>query len=67
MQFEERPADHDHIFEMNGVRVFCDPKSYLYLNGLTLDYIGELMGGGFKLITPSNKRACACTPRPVNV
>lgn len=60
MQFEAKSAEHDRVFEADGVRVFCDPKSYLYLNGLTLDYSNELMGGGFKFINPNAVRTCSC-------
>lgn len=60
MQFEEKPGDHDRVFDVDGVQIFCDPKSYLYLNGLTLDYTNELMGGGFKFINPNAVRTCSC-------
>ena len=60
MQFEEKPQEHDKVFEMEGVKVFCDPKSYLYLNGLTLDYTTDLIGGGFKFINPNATRTCSC-------
>jgi iron-sulfur cluster assembly protein len=60
MQFEEKPAEHDRVFEAEGLRVICDPKSYLYLKGLTLDYTNELMGGGFKFINPNAQRTCSC-------
>ena len=60
MLFEEKPADHDRVFEVDGVRVFCDPKSYLYLNGLVLDYSTELIGGGFQFNNPNAARTCSC-------
>jgi iron-sulfur cluster assembly protein len=59
MQFEDKPQDHDRVFEADGVRVFCDPKSYLYLNGLTLDFNNEVIGGGFKFLNPA-ARPCGC-------
>ena len=59
MQFEEKSQNHDRVFEADGVRIFCDPKSYLYLNGWTLDYSNELIGGGFKFINPA-ARSCGC-------
>ncbi len=60
MEVEEKPADHDRINEVEGVRIFVDPKSYLYLNGLTLDYTTELIGGGFKFVNPNAARTCSC-------
>lgn len=60
MQFEEKPTDHDKIQDSDGVRIFVDPKSYLYLNGLTLDYSTDLIGGGFKFVNPNATRTCSC-------
>jgi iron-sulfur cluster assembly protein len=60
MQFEEKPKEHDKVFEIEGLQVFCDPKSYLYLNGLTLDYTTDLIGGGFKFVNPNATRTCSC-------
>src|SRR5688572_2502061 len=60
MDFEDKPKDHDRIFESEGVKIFCDPKSYLYLNGLTLDFTNELIGGGFKFSNPNATRTCSC-------
>ncbi len=60
MQFEEKPADHDKIQEIDGFKLFVDPKSYLYLNGMTLDYTTELIGGGFKFVNPNAAKTCAC-------
>lgn len=60
MQFEEAPGEHDRVFDSEGVKVFCDPKSYLYLNGLTLDYTDELIDGGFKFVNPNAHRTCSC-------
>jgi iron-sulfur cluster assembly protein len=60
MQFEENPTEHDRIFDNEGVKVFCDPKSYLYLNGMTLDYSTQLIGGGFNFINPNATKSCSC-------
>ena len=60
MRFEEKPGEHDKVFEVDGVRIFCDPQSQLYLSGLTLDYTHELMGGGFRFINPAAARDRLC-------
>jgi iron-sulfur cluster assembly protein len=52
--------ENDKVFEESGVRVFVDPKSYLYLSGLTLDYHDGLMDKGFKFINPNASRSCGC-------
>lgn len=54
------PAEKDRVFESEGVKVFCDPKSYLYLNGTEVDFASDLMNGGFKFSNPNSARNCGC-------
>ena len=42
------------------VRVVCDPKSYLYLNGTTIDFKDEIMGRGFVFSNPNATTTCGC-------
>jgi len=42
------------------LRVICDPKSYLYLNGTTVDFKDELMGRGFVFNNPNATVTCGC-------
>jgi iron-sulfur cluster assembly protein len=42
------------------VRVFVDPKSFVYLHGMTLDYEETLMKQGFNFINPNSTRSCGC-------
>jgi iron-sulfur cluster assembly protein len=60
MDIESKPGEHDRVFDVEGISVFCDPKSYLYLNGLTLDYSNQLIGGGFIFNNPNAVRTCSC-------
>jgi iron-sulfur cluster assembly protein len=60
MDMAEEPGPQDKVFEFEGLKVFCDPKSYLFLNGLTLDYSNALMGGGFKFNNPNATKTCGC-------
>ncbi|MCC7261216.1 MAG: iron-sulfur cluster insertion protein ErpA [Candidatus Latescibacteria bacterium] len=60
LAFETAAADMDQIIEVNGVRLFIDPKSCLYLNGVRLDYIDGLMGAGFKIENPNARSTCGC-------
>jgi iron-sulfur cluster assembly protein len=55
-----RPAEDDESFEAYGVKVVCDPKSYLYLNGTEVDFEEKLMGRGFVFNNPNAKRSCGC-------
>ncbi|RDV36649.1 iron-sulfur cluster assembly accessory protein [Bradymonadaceae bacterium TMQ3] len=56
----DSPADNDRVFERNGVKIFCDPRSYLYLNGTEIDFEDSVMGGGFKFNNPNARRSCGC-------
>jgi iron-sulfur cluster assembly protein len=60
MDVAEAAGPHDQVFEFEGGKLFCDPKSYLFLNGMTLDFTTELMGGGFKFINPNATKTCGC-------
>lgn len=50
----------DNVFEFEGVRVFVDPKSLLYLEGMTLDFSTSLQGHGFQFINPNASKTCGC-------
>ena len=56
----DEPADDDEVFTSSDVRVVCDPKSYLYLNGTEVDYQDDLLEGGFVFNNPNAKRSCGC-------
>ena len=60
MEWAEKPREKDKIFERDGVRVFVDSKSYLYLLGTEITYEETLMASGFKLNNPNVKSACGC-------
>jgi iron-sulfur cluster assembly protein len=61
IQFDRRIRERDRIFEpAEGVRVLVDPKSYLYLRGLVLDYETTLVHTGFRFENPNAGRACGC-------
>jgi len=58
--FDTHPRDRDRVYEFDGVRVFVDPKSFIYLHGMTLDYEETLMRQGFTFINPNSSRSCGC-------
>ncbi len=60
LNFDQKPAEGDVILEQDGVRLFCDPKSLLYLRGTTLDYSEGLQGRGFQFKNPNAKSTCGC-------
>jgi len=60
IKFDTQPRERDRIYDFDGVRVFVDPKSFLYLHGMTLDYEETLMRQGFNFINPNSKHSCGC-------
>ena len=50
----------DQQFEFEGIKVVCHAKSYLYLNGMHIDYTQDMLGGGFKFENPNASRSCGC-------
>ena len=60
IKFDSRPRERDRIYTFDDVRVFVDPKSFLYLNGMTLDYEETLMRQGFNFINTNSSRYCGC-------
>src|SRR2546426_11928059 len=60
LEFDSELGPHDKKFDVDGVQMVCDAKSYLYLNGVTLDYVTEGLQGGFTFINPQAKSSCGC-------
>ena len=60
MRLDTQARDRDKIFEEFGARIFVDPKSFLYLNGTTLEYEETLMRQGFVFQNPNAARSCGC-------
>jgi iron-sulfur cluster assembly protein len=60
MRLDTQPRDRDKIFAEHGARLFVDPKSFLYLNGTTLEYEETLMRQGFVFQNPNAARNCGC-------
>lgn len=58
--FDDQVGEIDQVFEINGIRVVCDPKSFLYLNGTEVDFEESLMGRGFKFGNPNAAKSCGC-------
>jgi len=60
LDLTENVNDNDEAFDKDGVSVICDPKSYLYLNGTTIDFKDELVGRGFVFTNPNATSTCGC-------
>jgi iron-sulfur cluster assembly protein len=60
IRFDTQPRERDRIYQFDDVRVFVDPKSFIYLNGMILDYEETLMRQGFNFINPNSTKSCGC-------
>ena len=60
MQFENAAGMMDKTFDMDGLKVFVDATSVMYLNGCVVDYVETLEGAGFKFENPNVKSTCGC-------
>ncbi|PID84783.1 MAG: iron-sulfur cluster insertion protein ErpA [Chloroflexi bacterium] len=60
MALEAEPRPYDQVIENDGVKVFIDPTSMMYLNGAVIDYEDSIMGGGFKIDNPNAVSTCGC-------
>ena len=73
IRFDSKPRDRDRTFifgegletpgDSSGaqaVRILVDPKSFLYLAGMVLDFEETLMRQGFNFINPNSTKSCGC-------
>ncbi|MBX3383243.1 MAG: iron-sulfur cluster insertion protein ErpA [Phycisphaeraceae bacterium] len=60
LDLTETQKETDEVFEQHGIRIVCDPKSLLYLAGVTVDFRDELMGRGFVFNNPNATSTCGC-------
>ena len=60
LDFDDRTADTDQVFEDKGVKIVIDAKSFVYLSGTQLDYTDGLSGAGFTFNNPMATRSCGC-------
>lgn len=60
IRFDTQPRDRDRVYQFEDVRVFVDPKSFIYLHGMVLDYEETLMRQGFNFINPNSTKSCGC-------
>ena len=60
MSFENSAGMMDKVFDFDGLKVFVDATSLMYLGGATVDYVETLEGAGFKFENPNVKSTCGC-------
>ena len=60
MSFENSAGMMDKTFDFDGLKIYVDATSAMYLNGCTVDYVESLEGAGFKFENPNVKSTCGC-------
>jgi iron-sulfur cluster assembly accessory protein len=60
MSFENNSGMMDKTFTVDGIKLFVDATSAMYLNGCQVDYVETLEGAGFKFENPNVKSTCGC-------
>ena len=60
MSFENQAGMMDKVLNFDGLKVFVDATSLMYLNGCVVDYVETLEAAGFKFENPSVKSTCGC-------
>jgi iron-sulfur cluster assembly protein len=72
IKFDTQPRERDRVYafaqshldadaiDAPAIRIFVDPKSFIYLHGMVLDYEETLMRQGFNFINPHSTKSCGC-------
>jgi iron-sulfur cluster assembly accessory protein len=57
---DNAPEAEDNVFEQAGIKVYVDPISLNYMEGASVDYVDDVLGGGFKIENPNAVSSCGC-------
>lgn len=60
IEFVDEAEATDNVFESNGVKVFVDPKSLIYIDGTEVDFVKQGLNEGFEFKNPNAKDECGC-------
>ncbi len=61
MALDDAPAEPgDTVFEQEGMKIFVDELSLQYMEGSSVDYVEDTLGGGFKIENPNATSSCGC-------
>lgn len=60
LDFVTTEQNQEHTYETNGIAITTNKQSWHYLQGLTIDYSEDLMGGGFRFHNPNALSTCGC-------
>ena len=60
LEYVDQPREEDQCFDCQGCQVFVDPKSCVYLQGMTVDYVRQGLNEGFEFKNPNERDRCGC-------
>lgn len=60
LEYVDTPKPEDQCIDCADCKIFVDPKSCVYLNGLTIDYVRNGLNEGFEFINPNERDRCGC-------
>lgn len=60
LEYVDSPRDDDQCFDCLGCKLFIDPKSCAYLNGMEIDYVRNGLNEGFQFNNPNERDRCGC-------
>jgi len=60
MTLDKEAQVDDKVIDLEGLKIFVDTRSLLYLNGTEVDYVDGLNGSGFKFDNPNARASCGC-------
>ena len=59
-RYEAKPRTTDQVFRFEDIDVYVDPKSFVFLDGMTLDWKDSLLQSGFAFDNPNAQKSCGC-------
>jgi iron-sulfur cluster assembly protein len=57
---DNEPEAEDNVFDQDGIKLYVDPLSLNYMDGASVDYVDDVLGGGFKIENPNAVSSCGC-------
>ena len=60
LEYVDVPLPEDQCFDCSGCKIFVDPKSSVYLQGMTVDYVRQGLNEGFQFNNPNERDRCGC-------
>jgi iron-sulfur cluster assembly protein len=60
LEFVDLPKPEDQCFECDGCKIFVDPKSCVYMQGMTVDFVRNGLNEGFEFRNPNERDRCGC-------